>query len=194
MAGSIYRTGKSQTRKYADIQADFPLSVVLTEMSSVPSITFNHAGDPDTITRNDNGSFKGDDFKIGQQITIAGSSSNDGTYTIDDITDKVITLVIGDTLVASETDASGVTIVANSINTGEIVPETSTVHINNVSTGDVTVSITFDSPESIVNNTAVWVVFATVATSTTYYYFFENGPTGIKLAAANANAVGWIRG
>lgn len=61
------------------------------------TITFADAGSPDTITR-DKGSWFDDGFVDDMLLTITGTTTNDGSFTIDTVTDKVITLVGGDTL------------------------------------------------------------------------------------------------
>jgi hypothetical protein len=57
--------------------------------------------DPDTITDSDNG-FVDAGFKEGDLVTVSGSTSNDGNYTIDTggVAAGVLTLVIGDSLTA----------------------------------------------------------------------------------------------
>jgi hypothetical protein len=66
--------------------------------SQTISVTFNDLG-PDTIHRGA-GSWIDDGFGIGGGVLIAGSASNNGTYTIDVITDATITLDAGDSVAA----------------------------------------------------------------------------------------------
>lgn len=58
---------------------------------------FTHVNDVDfattTITRNDGGSFVSDGFEIGMDVTVGGSSVNDGTFTgITNVTASVLTI------------------------------------------------------------------------------------------------------
>ncbi len=62
------------------------------------SVTFNDLG-PDTIHRGA-GSWIDDGFGVGGGVLIAGSASNDGTYTLDVVTDATITLDSGDAVTA----------------------------------------------------------------------------------------------
>lgn len=65
-------------------------------------------GSADTITRSA-GSFVSDGFKAGMTITVFGSVSNDGTYTIATVAALTLTLATGDDL-AAEATVSNVTI------------------------------------------------------------------------------------
>ncbi len=62
---------------------------------------------PDTITR-DSGSWIDDGFLVGQTITVSGTTANNGTYTINSVTDTCITLNpnerLSDETVASASD------------------------------------------------------------------------------------------
>ena len=60
---------------------------------------------PDTITRG-TGSWITDGYEIGTAITIAGSTSNDGTYIISSRTATIITLITSETLIVEGTGAS----------------------------------------------------------------------------------------
>lgn len=62
------------------------------------TLTFADAN-PDTITAS-SGDFTSEGYVAGQQLTVANSTSNDGTYTIASVTSTVITLISTDTLVA----------------------------------------------------------------------------------------------
>ena len=71
------------------------------------NLTFADAN-PDTITRA-NGSWIEDNFTTGMTLTVANSVSNDGaSYTIASVTEKVITLIGGDTLAAEVIDGQDV--------------------------------------------------------------------------------------
>lgn len=65
----------------------------------IDSWTFADA-DPDTITRVGPGSFLTDGLRPGDLITVDGTVSNNGQFTIDTVTALVITLIITDALVA----------------------------------------------------------------------------------------------
>lgn len=73
-----------------------------TRPTGVVSITANTIAfvdsDPDTITDSGNG-FIDAGFKPGP-ITVSNSANNDGTYTIETVTEGVITLIAGDSLTA----------------------------------------------------------------------------------------------
>lgn len=58
---------------------------------------------PDTITRQDGGSFVDDGFASGMRLEVSNSTSNNAIYTIDNVSEKVITLDAGDSL-TDETD------------------------------------------------------------------------------------------
>lgn len=78
-------------------------------------------GNPDTITRA-SGSWTTDGLKDDDILYISGSTSNDGLYTIDTVTDTVITLIISDSL-AAETNTT-LTITFNTggdIDSGELI-------------------------------------------------------------------------
>lgn len=62
------------------------------------TLTFADA-DPDTITAS-SGDFASDGFKAGMKLTVAGTSSNNGTFVIASVTATVITLEAGETLAA----------------------------------------------------------------------------------------------
>lgn len=73
------------------------------------TISFNDNGaNPDTIT-DSAGGFTAAGFAVGQEITISGSATNDGTYTIAAVTDTVITLIDDDEL-ATEAVGSAIVI------------------------------------------------------------------------------------
>ncbi len=65
---------------------------------------------PDTITR-DSGSWLDDGFLVGQTITVGGTSANNGTYTIQTVTDTCITLQPDEAL-NDETVDNGATVSA----------------------------------------------------------------------------------
>lgn len=69
-----------------------------------PTLAFANAN-PDTITRG-SGSWITDGFKVGMTITVTGSTSNNGVYTIAALTATVLTLDAGDALVV-EAAAAG---------------------------------------------------------------------------------------
>lgn len=91
----------------ADIYVTFvdsPLSELVDTIRK-PKITFAD-NDPsnDTITR-ENGSWIADGFRAGHEIVIANTGSNDGTYTVDSVSELVLTLDAADTLTDEEVAA-----------------------------------------------------------------------------------------
>lgn len=56
---------------------------------------------PDTITR-DKGDFIEDNFKVGMTIIVSNTTSNNGSYTIDSVEDKKLTLDVADNLSSEE--------------------------------------------------------------------------------------------
>lgn len=81
---------------------------VVGTLAAGVSVTFADVN-PDTITRT-KGSWIDDGFDVGMILTVTGTVSNDGSYTIDTLTDTVITLIGGDAL-TNETGSA--TIVGN---------------------------------------------------------------------------------
>ena len=93
----------------------------VTELASATSTTITKKGileastiafvdsDPDTITDSGNG-FVIAGFQVGDRITVTGSTSNNGTYTVAGVTAGTITLADSDQLMAESAGAS-VTIV-----------------------------------------------------------------------------------
>lgn len=79
-----------------------------------PQIAFVNSN-PDTITR-DAGSFITDEFKAGMTLTVEGSTSNDGTYTIATVAALTLTLDAGDSLTV-EAAATGRTLTAEETET-----------------------------------------------------------------------------
>ena len=73
-------------------------------IASLTSLAFADAG-PDTITRV-GGSWISDGVTAGSVVTVAGSASNDGSYTVASRTALVLTLIATDTLVAEGTNPS----------------------------------------------------------------------------------------
>jgi hypothetical protein len=81
------------------------------------SLTYNNNGaSPDTITRAA-GSFVTNGFVAGQQITVSGTVSNNGTYTLATVAALTLTLVPSDAL-TNETATSTIVAVANPGNGG----------------------------------------------------------------------------
>lgn len=77
-----------------------PHAITATQVTASGGRTLTFAdANPDTITAS-SGSFISDGYSKGQTLTVAGTSSNNGTYTIASVTATVITLISTDTLVA----------------------------------------------------------------------------------------------
>ena len=99
------------------------------------TIAFNeNTPDSDTITDSGNG-FLTAGFQAGDQITVSGSASNDGTYTISSVAAGTITLLARNDLA---TEAAGATVVLTAPKT---VPDGISVNIKakNANTGNITV-------------------------------------------------------
>lgn len=79
---------------------------LVTAYSGTDTVAFNDA-DPDTLVRTV-GSWVTDGFVAGDTIVVSGSTSSDGTYTIDTVVTLTITLVIGDVLPAHAAEAATV--------------------------------------------------------------------------------------
>ena len=77
-----------------------------------PNLTFADAN-PDTITR-DAGDWVADGFRVGDAITVALSTSNDGTYVVGAVATTVLTLSAADALTA-EGPANGITVVVGGL-------------------------------------------------------------------------------
>lgn len=78
---------------------------------ATPTLTFGDNGaSPDTISRN-RGSWLEDGFRVGDSVTISGTASNDGTYTITVLTGTVLTVVTA-SFAAEVIGSYGVTITA----------------------------------------------------------------------------------
>lgn len=114
---------------------------VTTEVFELTTITATTIAfvdsNPDTIT--DSGSGFGS-FEAGQIIEVSGSTSNDGTYTIDSVVAGTITLVSGDALTV-ETAGASVTITAREV----VQVDVKGVDSNNIaldSNTDITVDVT----------------------------------------------------
>lgn len=83
------------------------MSRLLKRMTGGPNLTFSASGH--TITRAA-GSFVADGFAVGDEVTIAGSSSNDGSHKITTLTDTVMTFASG---LADEGPVGNVSIVGS---------------------------------------------------------------------------------
>jgi hypothetical protein len=89
------------------------------QTASNTSIAFLNS-DPDTITRSDGVSFLNDGFEPGDQISVQGSASNNGYYTLAAVAPNTLTLVNADSLTPEAVGAS-VTITHVITNTANIV-------------------------------------------------------------------------
>lgn len=97
------------------------------------TITFTDA-DPDTITRA-NGSWITDGISVGDVITIADSSLNDGTYTVTIVTALVITLTVTVDSLAAESMTTGTLLMSppyqHTITNSNTIPSYSIEHVIN---------------------------------------------------------------
>jgi len=81
-------------------------------LDSTTTLTFADVN-PDTITRS-KGSWIADEYVAGMTATITGTTSNNVSYLIATVTEKVLTLDAGAAVTAETiTDSSGVTIIAD---------------------------------------------------------------------------------
>lgn len=90
-----------------DRVAEAALSIVSRRMTGTPQLTFSTTASPDTITRNE-GSWLADGFVVGDVITVAGSTSNDGEYVVAAVT--ALTLTVGEGDLTDEAGVAGVTV------------------------------------------------------------------------------------
>jgi len=98
------------TMNATDLENEGPISGVT--IYATPTLTFGDNGaSPDTITRN-RGSWIDEGFAVGDSFTIAGTSSNDGTYTITALTATVLSVATG-SFAAEVIGAYGVTLAAD---------------------------------------------------------------------------------
>ena len=79
-----------------------PLDELSDETDSSVSLTA-----PDTITRA-TGSWISDGFRSGQEITVAGSSLNSGTFTVDTVTGTTLSLIASDSLTDESASSAAV--------------------------------------------------------------------------------------
>lgn len=102
--GATFGNIQGEPNKYSvPVPANIELVATLEQtagaaMTGGPTLQYIDAN-PDTITRSA-GSWDDDNFFNGDTIEISGSASNDGTYTIASHTTTVLTLIMGDTLIA----------------------------------------------------------------------------------------------
>jgi len=130
--------------------------------------------DPDTITDSGSG-FVTAGFVAGDEITVTGSASNDGTYTIDTVTAGTITLLPGESLTAEGAGAS-ITIKGPIDRTSRIV--------GSISVGTVEVTNDTGNPLPVSANT-------TVNSSSNPLYVSDVGTVGAPLPqAVGTDAVG----
>lgn len=110
------------------------------------TIAFNeNTPDSDTITDSANG-FLVAGFQPGDQITVSGSASNDGTYTVATVTAGTITLLVRNDLA---TEAAGATVI---ITAPKTVPDGVAVTIKAMYNNGGTIRIA-DSSEKALNTT-----------------------------------------
>jgi hypothetical protein len=111
-----FTVGKSNSIQNANYSFFGGLSNITTGAAVVTAsggrtLTFNEAGVNDTITAS-SGNFNTDGFKISQTLTVTGTTSNNGTFTIDGVTATVITLNAADDLTAEGPLSSAATLTA----------------------------------------------------------------------------------
>lgn len=93
-----------------------------TEVTASGGRTLTFADDdPDTITAS-SGSFITDGYERGQTLTVAGTSSNNGTYTIASVTATVLTLIASDELTNEGPLSATATLNATATVTNPVLP------------------------------------------------------------------------
>lgn len=134
------------------------------------TIAFNDNGDDaDTITDSGNG-FLIAGFQAGDQLTVAGSTSNDGTYVVSSVTAGTITLLANEsltteaaggtvTLTAPKTVPAGVSITVKALNanTGTIHIADSSAKAVNTTTGNFSLQNNETMDWQIDNTSRLWV-------------------------------------
>ncbi len=143
---------------------------------------------PDTIVR-DTGSFETDGFEDGDKVTVTGSTSNDGTYSLAGVTATTLTLTDEDILVEEE---AGVSLVIATTENTDVVSVVISGDASSVSIGGATVVDSYDDstykyPMSVLvsDSNGNSVAGATVNLSvwpTTYYTGVNSidGPVRVK--------------
>lgn len=86
----------SARKAYDSVKTDFLMNATQVTASGGRTLTFAATGG--TITAS-SGDFTGESFHPGMTLTVAGTTSNNGDYTIDSVTATVITVSSSDTLV-----------------------------------------------------------------------------------------------
>jgi hypothetical protein len=133
------------------------------------TIAFNDVATGDTITDSGSG-FLVAGFQAGDQITVSGSASNDGTYTVDVVTAGTITLLAREELtdeVAGETvtltapktvsDGVSVNIKAKKDNTGDITYGYSSETALNTGTGWASLDANESVGLQVDNTDRIWL-------------------------------------
>ena len=142
----------------------------LTVKRRAATIAFvENTASADTITDSGNG-FLTAGFQPGDTITVSGSASNDGTYTIDSVVAGTITLIARNDLateaagatvkiVASKTvpDGVGVTVKAKNANTGVIHVSDSSAKALNTSGGSFTLRNNESVGLQVINTDNIWL-------------------------------------
>jgi hypothetical protein len=77
-----------------DLEDEGPVANV--SIVGVPSLTFSDSADTITRAGGSPGSWVTDGFRVGDSVTVSGTVSNDGTYTVTAVTATVLTLEVGD--------------------------------------------------------------------------------------------------
>ncbi len=106
-AGSDSKIQKWFWRAYARHLPHVPAATQVVA-SGGRTLTFADVN-PDTITAS-SGSFVSDGYLAGQQLTVTGTTLNDGTYTLATVAATVLTLILSDTLVAEGPLSGGETL------------------------------------------------------------------------------------
>jgi len=120
--------GAAFTTDNADDSVYVYASSALTAAASITDTTIAFVdSNPDTITDSNNG-FVTAGFIAGQTITVSGSTSNDGVYTIDTVAAGTITLITSNALTA-EAAGDNVTILSSGWNGTEPTGKTASSYV-----------------------------------------------------------------
>jgi len=103
-----HRTAASSQLGYAFTLASCPLLSTSSGTGGHTLLYADNGGSPDTITAS-TGDWATESFgfEVGAKLTIAGTTSNDGTYTIAAVSALVLTLIASDTLVNEGPSSAG---------------------------------------------------------------------------------------
>lgn len=162
------------------------MSQVKKTMSGTPTLTFDATAH--TITRSV-GSFISDGFAVGDEFTVAGTTSNNGSYTISSLSATVITLASG---LVNEGPVSDAAIAGSNALTfaSHTCTRSGGSWLNDgFAVGD---SVTFAGTASNNVTAVITTLTATVLTATATTFAGETVRSDIVTASAGESMVGWV--